>query len=125
MGMKHKEHSAQFKPQAAMAAISGEKTPAGLSPEYVMHPTMISTRKQELARRAAELFERGAKKAAEGERLKTIGGLYRHIGQLNQLETTMPAILMKPVPTADNLNLPSKTGEPSSKGGGNNPPKGT
>lgn len=81
MGVKRKQHSAQFKAQVAMAALSGEKTLAELSAEYGVHPTMISTWKQELARRAAELFERGAKKA-EGEQQKTIDELYRQIGQL-------------------------------------------
>lgn len=64
-----------------MAAMSGEKTLAELSAEYGVHPTMISTWKQELARRAAELFERGAKKA-EGDPQKTIDELYWQIGQL-------------------------------------------
>lgn len=82
MGVKRKQHSAQFKAQVAMAAMSGEKTLAELSAEYGVHPTMISTWKQELARRAEELFERGAKKAAEGEQQKTIDELYRQIGQL-------------------------------------------
>ena len=81
MGVKRKQHSAQFKAQVAMAALSGEKTLAELSAEYGVHPTMISTWKQELARRAAELFERGAKKA-EGDQQKTIDELYRQIGQL-------------------------------------------
>ena len=53
MGVKRKQHSAQFKAQVAMAAMSGEKTLAELSAEYGVHPTMISTWKQELARRAA------------------------------------------------------------------------
>lgn len=81
MGVKRKQHSAQFKAQVAMAAMSGEKTLAELSAEYGVHATMISTWKQELARRAAELFERGAKKA-EDDQQKTIDELYRQIGQL-------------------------------------------
>lgn len=85
MGARRKQHSAQFKAQVAMAALSGEKTLAELSAEYGVHPTMISTWKQELARRAAELFERGAKKA-EGEQQKTIDELYRQIGQLMKVE---------------------------------------
>lgn len=36
----------------------------------------------------------------------------------------MPAILTNHILTADNPNWPSKTGEPSGKGRGNNPPKG-
>ena len=62
MGNKRKQHSAEFKAQVAMAALSGDKTLAELASEYGIHPTMISTWKQELARRAEELFERGAKK---------------------------------------------------------------
>lgn len=65
MGVKRKQHSAQFKAQVAMAALSGEKTLAELSSEYKVHPTMIGTWKQYLMKRAAELFERGQRKAAD------------------------------------------------------------
>lgn len=81
MSVKRKQHSAQFKAQVAMAALSGEKTLAELSAEYGVHPTMISTWKQELGRRASELFERGAKKADKDQQ-RTIDELYRQIGQL-------------------------------------------
>src|SRR5574338_1458640 len=82
MGVKRKQHSAKFKAQVAMAALSGEKSLAELSAEYGVHPTLISTWKQELARRAAELFERGAKKAEDPQQ-HTLDELYRQIGQLN------------------------------------------
>jgi len=36
-----------------MAALSGEKTLAELSSEFGVHPTMISTWKHELVKRAA------------------------------------------------------------------------
>ena len=81
VSVKRKQHSAQFKAQVAMAARSGKKTLAELSAEYGVPPTMISSWKQALARRAGELFERGAKKA-EGDQQKTIDELYRRIGQL-------------------------------------------
>lgn len=42
----------------------------------------------------------------------------------NQPETTMNATLKTQFLTANAPNLPSKTGEPSGKGRGNNPPKG-
>jgi hypothetical protein len=42
-----------------MAALSGEKTLAELSVEFGVHPTMISSWKQELVKRAGELFARG------------------------------------------------------------------
>ena len=80
MGVKRKQHSAQFKAQVAMAALSGEKTLAELSAEYKVHSTMISTWKQELVKRAGELFERGQRKAADPQ--KEIDNLHRKIGQL-------------------------------------------
>jgi transposase len=81
MGVKRKQHSGQFKAQVAMAALSGDKTLAELSSQYGVHQTMISTWKQELMRRAGELFERGNRQgvatgqcvsagAASGRRLR-------------------------------------------------------
>ncbi len=80
MGVKRKQHGAKFKAQVAMAALAGDKTLAELSSEYGVHVTMISTWKQELLKRADELFERGNKKAADPQ--KTIDDLHRKIGQL-------------------------------------------
>jgi len=40
MGVKRKQHSAQFKAQVAMAALAGDKTLAELSSEYGVHSTM-------------------------------------------------------------------------------------
>jgi transposase len=59
VGVKRNQHSAAFKARIAMAALSGEKTLAELSSEFGIHPTMISTWKQELMRRASELFAPG------------------------------------------------------------------
>jgi transposase len=61
VGIKRKQHSAEFKARVAMAALSGEKTLAELSAEFGVHPTMISNWKQELVTRAGELFGRGNK----------------------------------------------------------------
>ena len=82
MGVKRKQHSADFKARVAMAALSGEKTLAELSAEFRVHPTMISNWKQELMKRAAELFGRGSKAPAAEDAQKVIDDLHRKIGQL-------------------------------------------
>jgi len=80
MGAKRKQHSAQFKAQVAMAALAGDKSLAELASEYGVHPTMISTWKQDLVKNAKELFERGNKKVADPQAV--IDNLHRKIGQL-------------------------------------------
>ena len=81
MGTKRKQHSADFKAQVAMAALAGDKTLAELASEFGVHPTMISTWKQELVKNAKELFERGnQKKSADPQAV--IDHLHRKIGQL-------------------------------------------
>jgi len=80
MGVKRKQHNAQFKAQVAMAALAGDKTLSELSSEYGVHPTMISTWKQELVKHAGELFERGNRQAPDPQ--KVIDNLHRKIGQL-------------------------------------------
>lgn len=62
-----------------MTALSGEKTLAELSAEFGVHPTMISGWKQELVKRAGELFARGNKVE---DAQKVIDDLHRKIGQL-------------------------------------------
>ena len=64
-----------------MAALSGEKTLAELAAEFGVHPTMISNWKQELAKRAGELFGRGRKAPAADDAQKVIDDLHRKIGQ--------------------------------------------
>src|SRR6202043_1238560 len=65
-----------------MAALSGEKTLAELSAEFGVHPTMISGWKQELVKRAGDLFARGSKAPAVEDAQKVIDDLHRKIGQL-------------------------------------------
>jgi transposase len=73
VGVKRKQHSADFKARVAMAALSGE---------FVVHPTMISTWKQELMKRASELFARGTNAPTADDAQKVIDDLHRKIGQL-------------------------------------------
>ena len=65
-----------------MASLSGEKTLTELSAEFGVYPTMISNWKQELVKRASELFARGSKAAAVEDAQKVIDDLHRKIGQL-------------------------------------------
>jgi transposase len=81
VGVKRKQHSAEFKARVAMASLSGEKTLAELSAEFGVHPTMISGWKQELVKRAGELFARGSKAPVEDAH-RVIDDLHRKIGQL-------------------------------------------
>jgi transposase-like protein len=80
VGVKRKQHSAEFKARVAMASLSG-KTLAELSAEFGVHPTMISNWKQELVKRAGELFARGST-APVKDAQKVIDDLHRKIGQL-------------------------------------------
>jgi transposase-like protein len=65
-----------------MASLSGEKTLAELSAEFGVHPTMISNWKQELVKRAGELFARGSKASSVEDAQKVIDDLHRKNGQL-------------------------------------------
>jgi transposase len=79
VGVKRKQHSAAIKARVGDGGAFGEKTLAELSSEFGVHPTMISSWKQELVKRAGELFAHGTK-AADVHKL--IDDLYRKIGQL-------------------------------------------
>ncbi|MBL8396639.1 MAG: transposase [Candidatus Accumulibacter sp.] len=80
MDVKRKQHRAQFKAQVTMAALLGEKTLAELSSEFGVHPTMISTWKQEPEKHSKEWFERAHNQADEPQKMtdhphRTIGPL--------------------------------------------------
>jgi len=81
VGVKRKQHSSEFKARVAMAALSREKTLAELSVEFGVHPTMISNWKQELVKRAGELFARGSKAPARRDNPDAIAPLRVDDGQ--------------------------------------------
>lgn len=82
MGVRRKQHSADFKARVAMVALSGEKSLAELSSEFGVHPTMIRTWKQELTKRPSELSAQGNKAPVGDDAQKVIDDLHRKIGQL-------------------------------------------
>ena len=78
---KHRtRHSAKFKAQVALAALSESKTLAELSSEYGVHPTQITRWKQDLIADAPDLFGKGKKK--ENNHEAEVAELHRQIGKL-------------------------------------------
>jgi transposase len=75
VGVKRKQHSAEFKARVAMAALSGEKTLAELAAEFGVHPTMISNRKQELVKKPLTSVSRQSRWRCLMIRLTSGGGL--------------------------------------------------
>jgi len=67
--------------RVALEAIRGEKTTAQIASEYQVHPNQVSTWKQELISRAAELFS-GAKSGKGAEHQETVDKLHRAIGEI-------------------------------------------
>jgi transposase-like protein len=74
-----------------MTALSGEKTLAELSAEFGVHPTMISGWKQELVKRAGELFARGNKAPAVEGAQKVIDDLHRFVARISSRAKSAPA----------------------------------
>ena len=81
MKNKRRNHSAQFKVKAALAAAKGQKTVAELSIEYQVHPTQIVQWKKQLMDSLPEIFSVRRKKDQQEQELLT-NELYQQIGQL-------------------------------------------
>ena len=77
---KRKRHTPEFKARVALAALSSGKSLSELAAEHGVHPTMISTWKNDLAAQAASVF--GTQQRREADVQKTIDDLHRRIGQL-------------------------------------------
>jgi transposase-like protein len=77
---KRRQHSPEFKARVALAAAAGDKSLAELAAQFDLHPTVISTWKNELLENAALLF--GKEKRREEGHQKTVDALYREIGRL-------------------------------------------
>jgi transposase-like protein len=78
---KRRNHDAGFKARVALEAVKGERTVSELAAEYGVHPTMIHQWKKALLDGAAEIFERGGKRAPEIDE-DTVRSLHAKIGEL-------------------------------------------
>jgi transposase len=84
MKNNRKTHSAKFKAEVALAALSGKFTLAELASKYEVHATQIAKWKADLAGKAEELFvDRRRKKDKSKDDL--IEELYRKVGR-SQIE---------------------------------------
>ena len=52
-----RNHGAEFKAKAALAAIRGDKTLAEIAEQFEVHPHQVTQWRKQLLERAAELFD--------------------------------------------------------------------
>jgi putative transposase len=94
MGMKRKQHSAEFKFKVALEAAKEQKTLSQLGSEYELHPTQISEWKRQLLSAGVRAFGKGESKAGS-EPSKVEIELYEQIGRLKMelewLKKKLPA----------------------------------
>lgn len=93
MPHQRNRYSAEFKAKVALAALTESKTLAELASEYQIHPTQISTWKQELIENASNLFGKGKKKEVNHE--AEVAELHRVIGNLkaeNDFLSNLPGL---------------------------------
>jgi transposase len=86
-------HSAEFKANVALAALSESKTLAELASEYQLHATQITRWKQELIENATDLFSKSKKKEVNHE--AEVAELHRQIGKLkveNDFLSNLPGL---------------------------------
>jgi transposase len=74
-----RNHGAEFKAKAALAAIRGDKTMAELATQFGVHPHQITEWKRQLLERAGDVFEGPRRKEEPPVDLKA---LHAKIGQL-------------------------------------------
>lgn len=73
-------HSPGFKARVAFEALRGEKTIAGISSHFGVHPTQIHKWKQELVAGMQDIFT-DKRKAKDADQEQLIEQLYKQIGK--------------------------------------------
>ena len=74
-----RNHSPAFKAKVALAALIGDKTLAQIAEEFDVHTNQITSWKQQLENRSAELFGKTSEPEISAVDIKT---LHAKIGQL-------------------------------------------
>ena len=74
-----RNHSPAFKAKVALAALIGDKTLAQIAEEFDIHPNQITSWKQQLENRSAELFGKTTEPEVSAVDIKM---LHAKIGQL-------------------------------------------
>jgi putative transposase len=80
MAKARKRYSGQFKLQAVLAVMKGDKTAAQLASELEVHPMMLSEWKQQVLASADEIFDKRKRKGKSSEEEKA--ELFEEIGRL-------------------------------------------
>ena len=80
MRRKRRNHSTAFKAKVAVVALKGDRTQAGLTEDFDIHPNQIIEWRKQLLENADQVFERSEKQAEESE--YKIKELHAKIGQL-------------------------------------------
>ena len=80
MKRSRRNHSPAFKAKIALQAIRGDKTLAELASQHQVHPTQITTWKQQLLEHAAEVFDNAHSHAQDAE--QRVRELHAKIGEL-------------------------------------------
>jgi transposase-like protein len=80
MNKSRRKHSVAFKAEVALAAIKERETLSELSARYGIHPSVISTWKNEFLKRSEESFSNHAKSEPDFEKERQ--ELYAKIGEL-------------------------------------------
>ena len=81
MARKRRLHGSDVKAKVALAAIRGVKTTSELAAQYKVHPALIANWKRHLVANAEELFARSGSSRKE-DSAKREAELYQQIGKL-------------------------------------------
>ena len=88
-----RNHSAAFKAKVALAAVKGAQTLAELAEQFDVHPNQIQDWKQQLIRKAENVFGAHVTAAADQEQIQQ--KLHAKIGQLT-MEKDFLATALRP-----------------------------